>query len=423
MSKSLTPRKDGKNEQVTSLDKRWLDEYAKRGLLASSYAAISNGYFWGIGSIAGTLILKKIAREHVSAHPVRTPLNLVGIAILGYLVACFTQDQVTQKNRMRAERLARRMVTDTEARSSSDSPVIASQKTGRQEQANSPVKWREVLRPGWLGNRFPAEDRLFEKHWYYKLLSTRLKRTVFGASQFGSFLAALTFASSKLIAYAGNELVDGIPAEGEKGVAYHKLHTPAATALMMAIGLVALYKLEQQNTREKMLDDNYIARQVARRKGNSSPITRTDIALNTGEALRGKGKEAEKMATENRKWFRKYLEKKYKYSFFNELSKATFLGMFANFTTMLLKKAAGKEVSFHGTRTPLVFAGMMGFGGICAYAAYNNESKLVKMGDDRLAELMKDGMPDSGNTPSLSGKAGHNTRQNPLIFRNTTGNG
>lgn len=401
MSTNTTLRNDGKNEQITSLDGRWLDEYAKRGLLVSSYAAISNGYLWGIGSIAGTMALKKLAKESFTAHPVKTPLNLAGIAILGYLVACFTQDQVTQINRMRAERLGRRMVLDGDG---GNTPA-PSAGMDAQKHADSPVQWRKLLRPGWLGYRFPAEDHAFEKQWYHKQLSTRLKRSFFGAAQFGSFVAALTFATGKLIAYAGNELVQGTPPEGEKGTAYHKFHTPAATATMMAVGLMALYKFEQQNTKEKLLEDNYIARKIARRKGGSSPIARDEIALNAGEPLRGKGKEAEKMAEANKQWFKNYFADEFRYGIFNELSKATFLGMFANFSKMLLDKAAGKQVPFHGKRTPLVFAGMMGLGGLCAYAAYHSESKLVKMSDDRLAKLMNGGTPNSKRPQPQSRKA------------------
>lgn len=356
-------------------DARWLDEYAKRKLLSSIWAAISNAYLWGIAATAGEMAIKKANGDSIDYHPTKTPAAIAGITLLGIGISAITQDQITHVTRLQKQRLARRISV----------PEKDSQPSTKSEEK---VKWSEILRPTWMGGSLSGQDVAFEKKWYDEYFFSRNKRSYTGAITFGSFTAALTFYTSKLTKLAA-----------DKNATYHKLRTPAVAAAMLGVGSLTLYERTRQESRQELLEDNYLAQLITQSQKQGVKVASADIALavNTGEPVQNP--KANQTAQANKKWLKAYHKEFLQFSFLDEIGKATFLGMFVTFSAMLLDKAAGKEVKYHKTRSPLVFAGLMSFGCIATYWSRFKESHCVKMKDDRLAVYLHN---KSEETPPIT---------------------
>lgn len=371
-------------------DELWLDEYAKRHTMFNIYGASSMAFSWSLYAKLVSMALEKSAGKEVDFHPGRTPALIAGLTGIGTILTYLLYDQMSATERLDAQRLAKRVGFNNQE-----------SKTDERKYAQLPsrVSMRHVLMPGGTTltariSKTTQEERRFEKTWYRKFIIRRMKGDFFGALQYGSLFAMLPFALRAALA-KGN---------GDKPTFRH----PQTTLVMLSLvplGFFAQYQLARYISGARLLTDNYQAREIAMSKGEEHEGVSDLSTLFTDE----KGEEQDNpFHAYDRKWLKENTSSRAKWFAMNTLTTTIFYGVIHTAASMMLDKAAGKEVKFRPYQSSAIFASALAAGGLTAYLCSLAEAHVRKQEDDRLAIRITGQKPDmDGNVEEPKAKTGN----------------
>lgn len=371
------------NRLAPAVDAQWLEEYAKRDFLRNLIGAMGDAWMWDISRQLCSMIIKKASgdTESLLYHRKKTPLVMAGMLVVGQLVDFIYYDQQAELARLRAQRLARRIVPDTE-------PMHTHQSFG----AESKVSWWDVLIRGRMRARSLSPDSAYEAEWCRQYRKAEMQISWFGAVQCGAFWSTFLSLSSMALDKAGG-----------KKVPFDPRKTPKAIASILGVGTVFHYLSQCHRIKAQLLEDNYVARLITLRRQQAASA-KTFLILPGENMSQHPASSQEKTTMQNElsppkdfkaydnKWLQDYRNFAFQKGLCDAIALASFLGMFAKMSGMLLDYVGGgKNISFHKIKTPATMAGLMSFGVGFAYMGNTREAMLQKMQDDRLAHRIVGG--------------------------------
>ena len=361
---------------VSRSDQLWLDEYTKRKVMSRIYGASSMATSWTLYMKLTEAFLQKMNGEKADYHPKRTPALAMGLSVVGVVLSGLLMDQVAAIQRLEAKRLAKRIGLNDQ--------TIKSEEATYQNLPNK-TPWLHVLKPGGFSlpmtrEKPSPEERQFERTWYRKHWTRAMIGDQWGGAAYGVLYAIFPFALRKLIAKGNGE-----------NPAYRHPQTTLIMAGLLIAGYISQFQLAKYSSERILLEDNYEAREIAKRKGTLHEGVSSLSALFTGE----KTKENNPFLEYDRKWLKKYTRARATWFRTANLTNTIFYGAISVIGSMVLEKASGKDVKYRPMQSTAILASALAIGGVSSYINSLAEANVKKQEDDRLAIRVTGQRPDA----------------------------
>lgn len=357
-----------------TVDKRWMDEYAKRTFAFQIWRGLAVSSTFASAMTATNLLIDHVNSKDKNFHPVKTPAALVALCVTGAIPVYLWNNQVGERSRLHIQRLARR-ITGVMPDQVKNAP---------------PIKWSEIFIPGRLRRHYPGGDSVYNSKWINAYSKAGAISTGLACVQIGVLGSAVSHITQKQLAQSAGT-----------NFPYNKNKMPLLLAGLAITGIIACYTRIRQHAKMEIMEDNYLARLIALQNktdnqgsekealgGNADkhlPVPSQRRSRNTSVAELDNISSPSDFISYDKTWIKEYRRHAFLKEMFTVSAKATFLGMFSVLVGMGLNKAARKKIEFDIRKSPQIFAKLMLFGAVCSYLEAGQQGKVTRLVDNRVA--------------------------------------